>query len=361
MKLKNVNILFITNKYKINSFGGRESLSLLLLSSLKKIFNNKIIIYYLNKKKINIKNFHLYCAGYIDGLNQSDINKIKSIINKDKIRYIIINGSSFGKLVQIIKKKFKKCIIITFYHNVEFIFFLNLFKYKKTLKSFIIFLIQYFYERKSSIFSDYRICLTKRDSQKLNQIFKNKKNFIIPLSIQDKLRNFKTNELKDYLLFVGGNFYGNVHGISWFIKNVMTKIESKLVIIGKGMNKINLKTRSKKIYIYSKLKDLSNLYLNSKLVIAPIFFGSGMKTKIAEAAMYGKVTLGTNESFIGYEKNKKFLGYECNNADEFINKINFFNKKKIKKFNTQIRKIYLTNYSELIFQKKIKKILQNII
>ena len=37
-------------------------------------------------------------------------------------------------------------------------------------------------------------------------------------------------------------------------------------------------------------------------MVAPIFSGSGMKTKVAESSGYGKTVFATSEAIIGYEK-----------------------------------------------------------
>ena len=55
-----------------------------------------------------------------------------------------------------------------------------------------------------------------------------------------------------------------------------------------------------------------------KVVIAPIFDGSGMKTKVAEALMYGKRIIGTREAFSGYEDIAEEVGWVCNTKEEFV-------------------------------------------
>ena len=54
------------------------------------------------------------------------------------------------------------------------------------------------------------------------------------------------------------------------------------------------------------LDDLGEYYRNCDVVIAPIFEGSGMKTKTTEALMWGKYIIGTNESFCGFAIDDSF-------------------------------------------------------
>lgn len=47
---------------------------------------------------------------------------------------------------------------------------------------------------------------------------------------------------------------------------------------------------------------------NADFLIAPIFEGSGMKLKTAEALMYGKTVFGTTEAFEGYDVDYEQVG-----------------------------------------------------
>ena len=68
-----------------------------------------------------------------------------------------------------------------------------------------------------------------------------------------------------------------------------------------------------------------------------------MKTKTVEAMMFGKTVLGSDEAFCGYEGLNNYL---CNTADDFIKRITDYKRNGVKKFNEEIRKVYLDKYSE---------------
>ena len=66
-----------------------------------------------------------------------------------------------------------------------------------------------------------------------------------------------------------------------------------------------------------------------------------MKTKIAEALMYGKTIVGTKEAFEGYIKDNRAM-IECNTDEEFIFSLNTINNVG---FNNISREIFINNYS----------------
>ena len=140
------------------------------------------------------------------------------------------------------------------------------------------------------------------------------------------------------------------------------KEDIELQVVGKNMEKIKDEVNSNKVNIIGSVDDLSAYYKESDFVIEPIFQGAGMKVKTAEAMMFGKVILGTEEALEGYKNeinNRKLMVFECNTADEFSKTINdiYDGKIKIEKFNKDIRENYIENYS----QESAKKMLENIL
>ena len=122
-----------------------------------------------------------------------------------------------------------------------------------------------------------------------------------------------------YLLFVGGGFYANQGGIEWFVRNVVPRIAIKTCIVGRGFDGFKaLLEQSGRVEVVGAVEDLAPWYLNARLVVAPIFDGSGMKTKVAEALMFGKRIIGTPEAFSGYEDIADRAGLVCATADEFV-------------------------------------------
>lgn len=80
-------------------------------------------------------------------------------------------------------------------------------------------------------------------------------------------------------------------------------------------------------------------------MIAPIFDGSGMKTKVAEALMYGKKIIGTPEAFSGYEGVADQAGWVCATANEFVAAIADAESEVTQPFYPELRMLYEEKYS----------------
>ena len=61
------------------------------------------------------------------------------------------------------------------------------------------------------------------------------------------------------------------------------------------------------------------------------------------------------EAFVGYEKFEKKIGIKCNNENDFIKGINKFSKKKHNFYNSQLRKIYIKNFSNYKMKNSYEK------
>tara|TARA_B100000795_G_C22732700_1_gene412062 strand:+ start:111 stop:1199 length:1089 start_codon:yes stop_codon:yes gene_type:complete len=352
-------ILFISNKSDRGSVGGRANLTNLNEKILKNIFKKNFFSINLEKKKIqSLKDILLALTGNIDGITKQKIKIIKDLIKKNDIKYLFIDGSNLGKISR--KVRNKNTEIITFCHNVETNFFFKKLKTYYNLKNFYILLVNFLAELQSVYCSDYLIFLNERDKSMMNKYFFKKKSFIIPMCLDDKFKKYKNSiNKKNYLVFIGSNFFGNITGLEWYVSKIVNKIDCKTYIIGKNLLRKKFKKNSK-IVFKGYVKSLNKFYKNALFTVAPILKGSGMKTKVAESLMHGKYIIGLKEAFTGYEKYEKKIGIKCSNANDFIKAINNFAKKKHYYFNPKLRKIYLDNFSNYSMKNLYQKIFSEI-
>ena len=324
----------------------------------------------------------LYCRKYVNTNKEKLYSKFKNIINlsisdcksdiiiflKTEVKnynIVFIGQSSLGEFAETIKKENPKAIIITFFHNVEFDYYYtqcNIYRFY-----YIVYAgISWLNEIKAIKFSDKIVALNERDSHRMYKLYGRKADLLLPTSFKSKSLIFKENVINANglrLLFVGSNFYPNKQGIIWFIKNVLYKLDNiVLEIIGRGTKNWASETifKNQKIKVYGEVEDLDSYYLNADAVVIPIFVGGGMKTKTAEALMYGKYIFATQEAFEGYDIDYNKVGALCNSANDFIKAITIFSKSNSTKFNYCSREYFLEYYDEKINNKKFKNFMSNL-
>ena len=302
--------------------------------------------------------------GYMGGLNRKHVKNILSMIEDKKIDCVFLSHSLYGKACKKIKVKYPNIKIICFFHNIEKQYADQYLKVNG-LRHIPFYCLVRYNEIKSIEYADHHIVLNSRDSLLLKSTYNIDSSMIMPVTYKDvfneaKVILNKTEHLT--LLFVGTAFFANLEAVRFFIKKVLPNIDAKLVVIGKGMDehKEGFLKCSNNIEVHGFVENLDEYYYACSAVIAPIFSGGGMKTKVAEALMYGKTVIGTNEAFQGYEIDESCM-IMCNSDEEFID---FINKSKDdiinKSFNKNSRDIFKKYYDSNTILEKFKYFLSKI-
>lgn len=344
-------IMLITNQLHASPSGGRDLLCKLNHDALKAIFDDRLVVFELPHHRLKgLRSVLNAFRGHIDGLNESTMARALQVIQSQNVGKVFVDGSNLGSFVELAKQKFPQVNISTFFHNVESRFFLGSLRRNKTLHALAVLAVNYLAERKSVKYSDKIICLSERDSRLLRKVYGRPATHISPMAMQDKrpaaFAENLTPPSEKFILFVGGNFYANQAGIAWFVEHVVPHISIKTCIVGHGFEDLRPELeRAGKVEIVGSVNSLADWYLNAQFVIAPIFDGSGMKTKVTEALMYGKKIVGSPEAFSGYEDIADRAGWVCTTADEFVAAIRRAPQKVVKAFDPELRAIYEKNYS----------------
>ena len=361
--MKKNNCLLLTNTIDESPSGGRELLCKLNHDILKEIYKTKCTVYELPKSSIgSMKGIVSAFRGYIDGLTHENKHEICKLIELEKIEKVFVDGSNFGEAVKSIKKAFPNVKVYTFFHNVEVRFFFGLLKQSKSLRTLAVLMVNYFAERKSVQYSDSILCINERDSLLLARLYGRGSTDLYPMSLEDKLPKsyeiLPSNIEEKFALFVGGTFYANRLGILWYAEHVAPHISIKTYIVGRGFEKFRSELEiNENIVVIGEVESLAQWYHDAYFVVAPIFDGSGMKTKVAEALMYGKKIVGTPEAFTGYENILEKAGEMCKTSHEFIISIESMDRLVKSTYDRDLRKIYEKNYSFRAAKLRIESIL----
>lgn len=168
------------------------------------------------------------------------------------------------------------------------------------------------------------------------------------------LSDFKKCKKID-LVFVGPSSHEpNSQGMSWFVENVWNKIsltfpDVRLHIVGKWDEHISSKWKKlySNIIFEGFIDDLGEMLCN-KILIVPIFEGSGIRMKILEAANVGTTFVGTS---IGAEGLGFVSGENCliaDNATDFFEALKLLLTSK-EKLNIMAKNAYrhaITDFSD---------------
>jgi glycosyltransferase involved in cell wall biosynthesis len=357
-------VMLLTKQLEISPKGGRELLCKLNHDALKEIYGERLVLFELPRRPLQgIRSVLSAFKGNIDGLDESTIAAALQIIQRDNVGKVFVDGSNLGGFVNAVKARLPQVEISTFFHNIEARFFWGSLRERKSLHAIAVLIVNYLAERKSVRHSDKIICLSERDSRLLRKVYGRSATHVSAMALQDKMQaDFApcaTRPPEKFALFVGGVFYANRAGIAWFVEHVAPLIKIKICIVGRGFEKLKSELeRDGKVEVVGAVDSLSEWYANAQFVIAPIFDGSGMKTKVAEALMHGKKVVGTPEAFSGYEDIANRAGWICITANDFVSAISSAQLAVTPSFDCELRAIYKEKYSFDAARSRLAQILQ---
>lgn len=359
-----MNALFISyNLFCIDKNSGGRLFSYRNRECLKKAIDGicyTIFITFGNDKDVNVSENEIVLPG-AKNKYESLFNYLKkyamitpkiekyiiNFIKEKNIGIVFFDSSIFGKTIKRISKELSAKTICSM-QNVEAYYALNRVRYESKFL-YPMYKAYEYNERLAVQYADYVISINKRDALQTEKKYGRKPDKIIHVTLKDVLAGTSLQEntesrKKLELLFIGSNFLPNTQGLRWLVSKVMPYVPAKLTIVGKGMEQMKEELTRENVLVIGEVHDLAQYYLNYDAMILPIFTGSGMKVKTAEAMMYGKVIFATNEALEGYDEIPDKI-FRCNTAEEFKKAITYCIETGITKYSLKVRKEFLERYS----------------
>ncbi|MCK9160317.1 MAG: glycosyltransferase, partial [Bacteroidaceae bacterium] len=286
-------LLFIRYRRPDNIDAGGEQGTNTNYRVLCHIFGEEnILVYYihesLSKKILFLHAFSIFInffKGYYYGLSQKKVDSITALAMP--FSYVFIDRSIFGIISKALKDKHYTGKIITFFHNVESVYFKAKIGKSKPWCPIVVNCVTK-NDQQACDYSDIIIALNERDKQEIENRYHRSPDILSPVVFQDKYNNSHPDFEKmtrniPVCLFLGTYFPMNVHGIIWFVREVLPEVNIKLQIVGKGMKAIlPMVTNLPNIEVYSDVANLKPYIENADFMLLPIFEGSGMKVKTCE-------------------------------------------------------------------------------
>ena len=297
----------------------------------------------------------LFNHTYITGKGEKTLFRLLSLRHYDMIWS---DSTHYGSLAKKIHKKFD-VKIISYAYDFESEYMLMYCKPSIRKPHFYLKMKRVRQnERDAVLYSDRFICISERDRSLYQQHYQHDVDLVFPVTLLDQYNGASKQTTEQYLLFVGSYFAPNIEGVEWFAKNVAPSINIKTKIVGNGMEKLKDNMFPDIIEIIGRADNLSLYYTEASAVILPIFSGSGMKVKTAEAMMYGKPLIGTDEALQGYNVDGLKGVYRANTSAEFIDAVKSVSKEG--GYFQEVRNSFLRNCETSALEMKVKKLIDEL-
>ena len=342
-----------------SAVGGREQLSQLHQHALRDLLGKLLDTLLLPRLSLSGRTaLNAVFSGRIDGTDRAAERKILAHIAARDIGHVWLDGSNLGAIARAVRRQFPKVRVTTFFHNVEARFFVGALRARPGLRAVGILAANFAAERMAVHASTQCVALNRRDSDLMRRLYGRGADHLLPMAIPaDAIDETAPAPISgDYLLFVGGGFYANQAGILWYARHVASALSMPTLIVGRGLEALGPALGdAANIRLVGEVDALGPYYRHAKAVVAPIFDGSGMKTKVAEALMHGKHVIGTREAFTGYDEFG--VGQRCDTRAAFIAAIKSCVASPPAAFDPRLRALYEAHFSPQALRRGMEAIL----
>jgi len=295
-------------------------------------------------------------------------NLILEQLQKNKYDFIILEGLNLAYYLPAIKKHTSTKIIYRA-HNVEHeIWYRKTENESKFLKRiYLNYISKNLKKEEINIINQVNavISITERDKNHLQKLGCKAPISVIPFGL-DISQYQPLNLIDNYNVgYIGSlDWKPNLDAILWFINKVWKNVSSqneKLVlnVAGKSTPNELKKLANKNINILGEVDDAIDFINQNKIIIVPLFSGSGMRVKIVEAMALGKIVVASSIAAEGINFKDKDNILIASNENEFTSSI-------LNSFNNEIdTKCLESNAQKLVYEnfdnKKIADELLNFI
>ena len=207
---------------------------------------------------------------------------------------------------------------------------------------------------------DYAIELSTFENYLFSQMATIPKHVLVPIFLESN-KCIKLKKPEYDIAFIAHNNAYNIEGIKWFISEVVPLIPTiKLIIVGKVNNSIG-KLKHQNITQVEYVENLDDVYKDTKLIICPLFGGTGLKVKIVESLSYGTPIICTPQSMVGFPYANENGIYIARNSIEFADQITRLksNKNILQKESNNALKYFNQYFSLISATKKLDTIFKN--
>lgn len=315
--------------------------------------NNNFECYFItNEKESNSKYWKYFYNIGITILNVSEVDKIKSLENVD---YIWFNGpNSFKKNLNLINLHFPNSKIIYDMVDVHFLRYkrsiaLNPFKISDYKRYFKYKKIETKLIQKASIV----VAISEKEKELISKYIAPEKvitisNIHYPKVNKSEIPRFNQRE---NIVFIGSTHTPNIDAVYFLYNEIMPKVwkvnsNIKVQIIGNVVEEIKGISHPMFEFI-GYVPHVESYFLNSKLMVAPLRYGAGVKGKIGQAYEYFLPVITTNIGAESMNLTHNETALIANNPQDFANAIlELYNNEKLWKNLSESSPAVLSGFSK---------------
>ncbi len=217
---------------------------------------------------------------------------------------------------------------------------------------------------------DFTYVVGSKEKEIVDELVPDKNVRDIPIYLYDEneIPDRRRASERNGLIFVGGFGHNpNIDAVEWLAGEIMPVITERIPgivchIVGSNAPDHLLKLADDNLVFEGFVTDerLKELYAGTKLAIAPLRFGAGIKGKIIEAAYHGLPVVTTSVGAEGIHETGNFI-VTADTAEEFADAVLrlYSDNERIDKIAEMTKEVILNNYTSKIAEEILREDLKD--
>lgn len=345
-------VLFIATEYPVLSGGGGFTET--VRRTLSEIPNCRVITRLIGPGLSFSGRLANALRGYVYGVTPKIEDELVEICKKEHVDVLFAGYTYFGRLCRNVKRRCPGVRIVSLASNVEVLYSWEMFRVlrSRVVPWAVLHALIYLNERWQLSVGDYFLGLNKRDAECFSRIYGRAPDDLVGMVLPDSYRS-DVAEDGEYALFVGSRFPPNEFAVRWIARHLAPKSPVAIKIVGRGFEDMRDEFQDvPNLEIVGTVDDLASYYNGARFVLSPIFHGSGMKVKTAEALMFGKRILGSREALEGYSVEGMPNVIQCQDEEDFLSAMR--DSTDCQKFCPENRDLYQARHSVGTLRSKLE-------
>lgn len=232
-------------------------------------------------------------------------------------------------------RKYSKAMIVLRSHNVEHEIWQRIadntsFFLRRWFLNYLTFKLKRFEVRQLSKI-DLLLSITRRDLKTFRSLGYLSDALTVPVGLDttEYLARDKDLSAHPALGFIGSlDWIPNIEGLVWFLSAVWPQLlqenpELTFHVAGRNMPAEIRKRKDPNVTYYGEVEDAKEFINSFPIMVVPLLSGSGMRVKILEGMLLGRIVVTTSLGLEGIDAQDKNQVLIAETAEEFIQKIRF--------------------------------------
>lgn len=143
--------------------------------------------------------------------------------------------------------------------------------------------------------------------------------YSMPMSFPKRSARWDPKNCRGFLFLGNLDYAPNIESLQYIVESLLPLVSKKtqIFVIGKKNPNVESKFSNDNVIFLGFVDDIQDAFVTSLALLAPIFSGGGIKTKVIEAFSYGLPVIGSPKAFEGLNVARD-IGFVANCSEDFV-------------------------------------------